>query len=129
MNNALNTYSKDDLIRLIEIYSKNWLAMDGLWFQSIERECGMDDAMHHDTVAWSQFTIIEARRIKEFLQLPEKAGIDGLHKALELRLCANFNNYSITADGNTLTYTSLSCRVQNARERKACLSTPANLLV
>ena len=32
----LNQYTKDELIELIEIYSKNWLAMDGVWFQSIE---------------------------------------------------------------------------------------------
>ena len=32
----LEAYTKEELIDLIEIYSKNWLAMDGVWFQSIE---------------------------------------------------------------------------------------------
>ena len=62
----LNAYSKDDLIRLIEIYSKNWLAMDGVWFQSVEQKLGMDEAMFHDGEAWRRFTVIEAKRIKEF---------------------------------------------------------------
>ena len=27
----LSALGKEDLIRLIEIYSKNWLALDGVW--------------------------------------------------------------------------------------------------
>ena len=41
----LSALGKEDLIRLIEIYSKNWLALDGVWFQSVERKRGMDEAM------------------------------------------------------------------------------------
>ena len=81
MNNKnLDAYSKEELIKIIEIYSKNWLAMDGVWFQSIERKFGMEEAMYHDAEAWKRFTVIEARRIKEFLKLPENAGIDGLKR-------------------------------------------------
>ena len=120
MNNRenLSAFSKDELIELIEIYSKNWLAMDGVWFQSVERKLGMDEAMYHDAEAWKRFTVIEAKRIKEFLKLPDKSGIDGLAKALKLRFYANINEDKIEIDGNTLTYTSVNCRVQRARERK-----------
>ena len=120
MNNyeTLSQFSKDQLIELIEIYSKNWLAMDGVWFQSVERKLGMDEAMYHDGEAWKRFTVIEAKRIKEFLKLPDNSGIDGLEKALKLRFYANINEDKIEIDGNTLTYTSVNCRVQRARERK-----------
>ena len=120
MNNreVLSAFSKDELIELIEIYSKNWLAMDGVWFQSVERKLGMDEAMYHDAEAWKRFTVIEAKRIKEFLKLPDNSGIDGLAKALRLRFYANINEDKIEIDGNTLTYTSVNCRVQRARERK-----------
>jgi len=114
----LNTLSKDELIRLIEIYSKNWLAMDGVWFQSVERKLGMEEAMYHDGEAWKSFTIIEAKRIKEFLNLPEQAGLEGLSKALSLRFYANINKDEITIRDNTLTYRTIECRVQTARERK-----------
>ena len=40
--------------------------MDGLWFQSVEREDGMDKTMVHDVEVWEQFTVIEAKRIKSF---------------------------------------------------------------
>lgn len=120
MNNYenLSSYSKDELISLIEIYSKNWLAMDGVWFQSIERKLGMDEAMYHDEEAWRRFTVIEARRIKDFLKLPENSGIDGLSKALKLRFYANINDDRIETEGNTLTYSAIDCRVQTARKRK-----------
>lgn len=115
---VLSQFSKDELIELIEIYSKNWLAMDGVWFQSIEKKLGMDEAMFHDAEAWRRFTVIEAKRIKEFLKLSDNAGIDGLASALRLRFYANINEDKIEIDGNTLTYTSVNCRVQRARERK-----------
>ena len=118
MNPAFTTLTKEELIALIEIYSKNWLAMDGLWFQSIERENGMDNAMHHDEAVWSSFTVIEAKRIKKFLNLPEHAGIEGLKQALQLRLYANLNKNEIIVEGNSLTYKVRDCRVQSARTRK-----------
>ena len=120
MNNYenLSSYKKEDLIRLIEIYAKNWLALDGVWFQSIERKDGMDVAMYHDAEAWKRFTVIEAKRIKEFLALEENPGLEGLAKALSLRFYANLNEDKIEINGDALIYTMVKCRVQNARERK-----------
>lgn len=68
-NKYLAELSKEQLLELIELYAKNWLAHDGVWFQSIERKSGMAEAMYHDEEAWKRFTVIEAKRIKEFLQL------------------------------------------------------------
>ena len=70
----LAKFSKEQLIELVGIYAKNWLAMDGVWFQSVEQKYGMDEAMAHDAAAWERFTVIEARRIKAFLGLPEHPG-------------------------------------------------------
>ena len=90
-NEKLEELTKEQLLELIEIYSKNWLAMDGVWFQSVERKCGMDEAMYHDAEAWRRFTVIEAKRIKAFLNLPPYAGLEGLAQALALRFYANIN--------------------------------------
>lgn len=120
----LSCLSKDQLIELIDIYSKNWLAMDGVWFQSVEQKRGMDEAMLHDAEAWRRFTVIEAKRIKEFLGLPDNSGVEGLAKALRLRFYANINKDIIEIEGNILTYTSVDCRVQRARERKGMLFHP-----
>ena len=74
-NEFLSSFSKEELIRLIGAYSRNWLAMDGAWFQAAERDYGMDAAMELDRAAWRVFTVAEARRIKSFLKLPEQAGL------------------------------------------------------
>ncbi len=115
---SLESLSREELLELISLYAKNWLAMDGVWFQSVERTRGMDEAMYHDGEAWKRFTVIEARRIKNFLKLPEHPGLEGLAKALSFRLYANLNRDEITIQGNTLLYRTLDCRVQRARARK-----------
>ena len=59
-NEFLSALTKEQLLDLIEVYAKNWLALDGVWFQSIEDKLGMDEAMEHDACAWERFTAIEA---------------------------------------------------------------------
>ena len=114
----LAALSREQLIALIDIYSKNWLAMDGVWFQSVERKLGMEEAMFHDVEIWKRFTVIEAKRIKAFLQLAEHPGLDGLEQALQYRFYANINRDEILREGEALIYRSVDCRVQRARERK-----------
>jgi len=114
----LEELSKEELIRLLEIYSKNLLAMDGVWFQSVEQKNGMEEAMHHDREAWRRYTVSEAKRIKEFLKLPERGGIEGLMQALQLRFYGMLNQDVMIRQENTLIYRMEKCRVQTARERK-----------
>lgn len=117
-NKMLEKLDKEQLLELIDIYCKNWLAMDGVWFQSIEQKHGMDEAIEHDENAWRKFTVVEANRIKKFLKLPELAGIEGLKQALSFRMYANINKDEIVIKDNVLIYRTLDCRVQNARKRK-----------
>jgi hypothetical protein len=65
-NNEIRNLEKEDLLELLDIYSKNWLAMDGVWFQSIEQKFGMNEAIERDINAWRQFTEIEALELKNF---------------------------------------------------------------
>lgn len=110
--------SKEELMDLCEMYAKNWLAMDGVWFLSVEQKYGMEEAMEHDVNAWRLYTVTEAKRIKEFLQLPKRAGIEGLKAALSLRMYALLNEDSFLIDGNSLIYRMTACRVQDARFKK-----------
>lgn len=118
-NENLEKLSKDELIELIDTYSKNWLAMDGVWFQSVEKKFGMDEAIFHDEEAWKRYTVIEAKRIKEFLHLGENSGLEGLEKALMFRFYANLNeNFVERTNDGALIYTVTKCRVQHARKSK-----------
>ncbi len=107
--------------------AKNWIAMDGLWFQAVEQAYGMDAALALDREVWEQFAVIEAQRIKEQLALPEKGGLDALEIALKNRLVSLINQLEISRpDEKTLIVTLKTCRVQAARKEKICRSFPAN---
>lgn len=104
---------------LLEDLAKRWLAHDGLWFQAVEKEYGMEAAIKMDAAAWEKFTAIEAERIKKLFQLPENGGIPVLKEALGLRLYALLNEQEIIeVDANKIIFRMNDCRVQSARKRK-----------
>ena len=57
----LKDLSKEELISIIVDDAKNWLAHDGLWFQAVEQQYGIDTAIEIDTAAWEKFTVVEAK--------------------------------------------------------------------
>jgi len=97
----------------------NWLANDGVWFQAVENTKGMLDAKRCNDSCWAQFSPFEARSIKQFLDLPENPGLEGLKKALQYRLYATVNTQSIAEETDTsFVFRMNECRVQSARKRK-----------
>ena len=99
--------------------AKNWIAMDGLWFQAVEQEYGMEAAVLLDKKVWNQYAVTEARRIKKRLNLPERGGLDALEIAFTNRLFSHVNETEILRpDKKSLVVTTKTCRVQAARERK-----------
>ena len=118
MNSALEKLTKEELMELATIYSKDWLACDGLWFQACEGAGGMDFAMERDKEIWKRFTVTEAKRIKKFLKLTEHPGLEGLEQAMHLRLYANINEESYEMIDGKLIYRTVSCDVQMKRQAK-----------
>ena len=104
---------------LLDTLAVNWLATDGVWFQTVEFAHGMNDAKRCNDSCWGQFSPLEASRIKTFLELPEEPGLDGLAQALEYRLYARVNQQKIVRESPTcLLFYMEDCRVQSARKRK-----------
>ncbi len=115
----LNSMSKEELIKIINMYAKNWLAHDGSWFLALEETDGLEKAMEIDRKSWERFTVIEAKRIMKEFNIPVGSGLDGLEKALKLRMYARVNVDKIERPSkNKLIYKMITCRVQSARERK-----------
>ncbi len=115
----LKQVSEEFLLDLLEDMAKRWLAHDGLWFQAIEKEHGMEAAIKADIAAWEKFSKIEAERIKKMIELPENGGIPALKKALCLRLNSFINKQEIIdVSENKIIYKMNDCRVQSARKRK-----------
>lgn len=117
--NALMDMSKEELLKLTGTLGANWLANDGVWFQAVEGAYDMFEAKRCNDSCWTRFAPYEAWAIKEFLQLPKQAGLQGLRRALSFRLYGSVNIQSIHDDGpNSIVFQMNDCRVQSARNRR-----------
>ena len=111
--------SEETVRGMLEDFAKNWLAHDGLWFQAVEKQFGIEKAIELDTEAWESFTVIEAKRIMKRHGIPPGNGLDGLKKALQGRLYAVLNKQEIQNETeHSFEFYMVDCRVQSARRRK-----------
>ena len=116
---ALVNMPEEKMKELIEGLGLNWLAGDGVWFQAVEAKHGMLDAKRCNDSCWAWFSPFEAWSIKRLLKLPEQPGIEGLKKALQMRLYAQINVQSIIDESpNSIIFQMNDCRVQSARKSK-----------
>lgn len=115
----LGNLSKEELIAIIVDDAKNWLAHDGLWFQAVEQQYGIDKAIEIDTAAWKKFTVVEAKRIMARLGFEPGGGIPALVECFKHRLYARLNlQESIEVSADRVVFRMVDCRVQSARKRK-----------
>jgi hypothetical protein len=121
---AIDELPPERLLALLKNFAKNWLAHDGLWFQAVEQAHGMEHAIDLDAEAWKRFSPIEARRIMDFLGLPDNGGLEALQTALEYRLYASLNIQRSELKQGVLLFFMNDCRVQSARKRKGLSDFP-----
>jgi len=115
-----DTMGRDELLRALEMFAKNWLAHDGCWFLAAEERFGMQAAIELDACSWARFAAVEARRIMAAFDIPPDGGLSALEKALNLRLYAMVNAQRVewSEDRQRLRFFMDECRVQQARRRK-----------
>jgi hypothetical protein len=118
--NAYADMTRDELLRALEIFAKNWLAHDGCWFLAAEETFDMATAIALDGDAWRRFAAVEARRIMKGFDVPGNGGLEALERALALRMYSVINEQHVdwSADRSTLRFTMDVCRVQETRRRK-----------
>ncbi|MBM4160101.1 MAG: hypothetical protein FJ217_03280 [Ignavibacteria bacterium] len=115
----LTDLSREEMIKLIDVYAKNWLAHDGCWFLAAEEKLGMAAAMELDAKSWERFALAEARRIMREFEIPPAGGLKALEQALQFRLYAAINRQEIEwVDEKTMIFKMLDCRVQQTRHQK-----------
>jgi hypothetical protein len=117
---AFHSMSREDLLRALEMFAKNWLAHDGCWFLAAEEGLGMEAAIHLDARAWERFAAAEAHRIMATFQVPHQGGLEALEKALSLRMYSLVNAQRVewSQDRKRLRFFMDVCRVQETRRRK-----------
>ena len=121
----LKSLSRDELLSLLEVYAKNWLAHDGCWFLAAEEKLGQEAAIALDTASWERFSPVEAKRIMSAFAVPANGGLDALEKALWLRLYACVNPQKVERpEPGKLVLRVLECRVQKARRGKGLKDFP-----
>jgi len=116
---ALNQMDKEQLLKVADELAKNWLASDGVWFQAVEFEHGMNDAKRCNDSTWTRQSPFEAWSVKELLGMEKQPGLEGLAKALQFRMYGRLNRQSIIWESeNSFVYQMNDCRVQSARKRQ-----------
>jgi len=117
---AFEGMSREELLRAVEMFAKNWLAHDGCWFLAAEDRYGMETAIELDTASWARFAAVEAARIKRTFGIPDGGGLEALERALGLRMYAAINEQHVewSEDRSRLRFFMDTCRVQEARRRK-----------
>jgi len=117
---AFDSMSREDLLRALEMFAKNWLAHDGCWFLAAEERFGMETAIELDALSWKRFAAAEARRLMTTFDIPPNGGLDALERALGLRLYALLNSQRIewSDDRKRLRFFMDNCRVQDTRHQK-----------
>lgn len=117
---AFQSMSREDLLRALEMFAKNWLAHDGCWFLAAEDRFDMETAIELDARSWERFAAAEARRIMATFNIPPAGGLEALERALSLRLYAIINLQRIEwlDDRKRLCFFMDACRVQETRHQK-----------
>ncbi len=118
--------SREELLKVVEMFAKSWLAHDGCWFLAAEERFGLEAAIELDTESWRRFAAAEAARIVRTFGLPQRGGLEALERALSLRMYAAINPQHVEwADGGRrLRFFMDSCRVQETRRRKGLADFP-----
>lgn len=115
----LEEMTREELLTLLRVYAKNWLAHDGCWFLAAEEAYGMEAAIALDTKSWERFAAAEARRIMREFRIPEQGGLESLERAMGYRLYAAVNPQQVEhVDERTMIFRMVECRVQKTRAEK-----------
>lgn len=117
---TFETMGREELLRALGMFAKNWLAHDGCWFLAAEERLGIDAAIELDARSWARFAAAEARRIMATFDIPAGGGLPALQEALGLRLYSVVNAQRVewSEDRQRLRFFMDHCRVQEARQRK-----------
>lgn len=112
--------SREELLKALQMFAKNWLAHDGCWFLAAEEQLGLEAAIDLDAKAWKRFAAAEAHRIMRGFGVEQGGGLEALEKALAHRMYALINEQHVewSEDGRQLRFEMDVCRVQETRRRK-----------
>jgi hypothetical protein len=90
-----------------EYFRRSYTAVDGLWFMKVEEKLGFDEALLMDEAVWRVLPKIQARTLKEMMNLQN--GLLGLDQALSSRLAMEGFKFQIDQEKDSLAVTIWRC--------------------
>ncbi|MDY7036757.1 MAG: DUF6125 family protein [Thermodesulfobacteriota bacterium] len=110
----ISKLTKEQLLDLIKINSRNWNTLDGLWFSAVEEKFGLEAALELDILMWKTGSLIEAKRIKELLNI-NKGGLPNIMKTINLMSWAPSLGYEYEITDKNAVWTCTRCLPQEKR--------------
>lgn len=117
-NLKLEDFSHDTLVKLLTLYSKLYVALDGFWYLTVMERCGSKEALACDARTWKSMSKYELKRITEGLDIH---GNDVIALMKALQIAPYFQNMQYRIDienGNRATFTVTHCPTLDALERE-----------
>jgi len=140
LDDPIEKMTKQQLLEVLRLFSRNWITLDGLWFSLVEDTFGLEAALDLDLQMWERHALIEARRIKKHLGI-QGGGVKGVLKALRFMTFDVTMPFSYSLDGpHEATLWITTCKPQEARIRtgrgefpckevgRACYATVAGVI-
>jgi len=62
---------RETLVKLLKLYSRLFLALDGFWFLALKEKSGYDIALEVDTKAWEGYFPYEAKKVRAALGIED----------------------------------------------------------
>lgn len=115
LDDPLANLSKDKLRKVIQMFSKSWLSVDGLWFTLVEDKFGLATALELDLKMWQRFAFTMAERIKRDLGI-YGGGVKGVLRALRFAVFDPAMPFEYSLEGPDQAYMWVRvCRPQEGR--------------
>ncbi len=115
----LSHLTKAQLLKILKVYSLNWITLDGLWFSGVEEKFGMDAAVELDERMWSKQSAVEAHRMREALNITTK-GPAGVAEAYGLLTACTGETFAAEYSGTPqkMRVRVPHCTAQEARQKR-----------
>ena len=69
-------FDRDNLINILRLYSRLFLALDGFWFLAARDKYGYDAAMEIEIDTWLSYFPYEAKKIRKEIGIKENGVVD-----------------------------------------------------
>jgi hypothetical protein len=114
----LSDFSPPALVKLLDVYSKLYIALDGFWYMTLKDKYSNKEALSCNIVAWEEISKYQIAKIAQGLNI-QGHDVETLMKALQLTPWFQHTKYQIEMNGHNFSTLTISyCHTLNALERE-----------